>query len=227
MLNSNEILAMVGAKRSTSIWSLIFGIMFTFGLGGLSSLDTGLTISNIVTVGFIGIPLLLFFIIKNKEMKLIDVDANKKPIVIMTIPSNIGLLKKALALSPNNKKDDTYILKQVFLFKTKGFPSSEIEKQIVDYLRAFGVQVDIIVLKDIENPREIQNKFENIVENLMNRDYCAVNVTPGKSTTSIILYELAQKHNIEVQYISSKYDKDNNPVDGTERLTVLKYQYLA
>jgi len=229
MLSSNDILAPLGAKRGTSIWAIVFQIMLIFGLGMVpgffEKLNQGMTAYNLITVFFILIPIIVYLVTKNREMKLLDVDATQKPIVIMTIPSNISLLKKSLVLSESqsNKK---YELQEVYFLKTRGFPSRDVEKSIIDFLKAYEIRVHKVVLNNIDNPREVQVQFENILEKIDSSKNCAVNITSGQKTTSLFLYELAKQHDIEVHYISSKYDKDNKPVDGTEKLTALEYKYL-
>jgi hypothetical protein len=229
MLNSNDILAPLGAKRGTSIWVVMLQIMLIFGLGMVpgffEKLNQGISTYNLITVFFILVPIIVYLITKNRELKLHNVDATQKPIVIMTIPSNFNLLKKSLALS-DSESNKKYELQEVYFLKTKGFPSQDIEKEIITFLKAYNIRVHNIELKNIENPREVQVQFKNILEKVDSPDNCAVNITSGQKTTSLFLYELARQHDIEVHYISSKYDKDNNPVDGTEKLTALEYEYL-
>lgn len=233
MLNSNEILGSLGVKRGTSVVTMLLIIMMTVGLGMFSSfyekVEKGeLTLSySLIAVFLIFIPIAIFFFQRSREIKMISVPAEQKRIVIMTFPSNIGLLKKSLNLSENVPMEkNKFGVEQIFFLKTKDFPSKDIEVQILDFVHAYGIKSKKIILNNIENPREIQVKFETIVGNVNSTKNCAVNITPGKSTTSIFLYELAQQSEMEVQYISSKYDKNNNPIDGTEQLTKLQYSFM-
>ena len=233
MINSNEILAPLGVKRGTSLITIVLILMVIVGVAMLGTIpdkiDKGaINLWYFLTMTLlILIPFSVFMFKKNREIKMENIAAEQKSIVIMVIPSNIGLLKKSLNFSDTTSfKNNKFGIKEIYFLKTKGFPLEKVENEIVDFIKAYGIKVKKIILDNIENPREIQMKFENIVESIDSVKHCAVNITPGKSTTSLFLYELAQNHGIEVQYISSKYDKENNPIDGTEKLTKLQYTYL-
>jgi hypothetical protein len=72
-------------------------------------------------------------------------------------------------------------------------------------------------LTSFENPREIQYKFREILANVYSQKNLNLNISTGKASTSIILFELAKFENIGVEYLSSGYGSDNQPIEGTEQ----------
>ena len=227
MIHSNEILAPLGVKRGTSVITIMLVVMFMLGVGMFPGIidrwEKGIGSYIIIGFLFLVIPLLVFWYVRNKEMRLKNMPANKKSIIILPMMSNIGLAKKILELYKDNGE---LLIKKIFILKTKDFPKKEEAQKIFDYLEAFGIDIEVITMKSIENPREIQTYFEHFVSGLPDKSNCAVNSISGKATTSVFLYELAKKNDIEIHYISSHYDKENNPVDGTEKLYTLIYQYI-
>jgi len=228
MIFSNEILAPIGIKRETSPMSMLLQIMIILGIGMIPATvdkySSGSYLFVFISFIFVVVPMIVFFIVKNREIILRSIKADMKPIIIMPMISNIGLAKKILSLY---KVNDRITIKKLFLLKTVNFPvDKKLGSQIIDLLKGYGLDVEIVTVKHIDNPKELQMHINKIVKNINTIENCAINISSGKASTSVILYELAQRYDIEIHYIASKYDKENNPVDGTEQLTTLKNEYL-
>ncbi|CAA6799144.1 MAG: Unknown protein [uncultured Sulfurovum sp.] len=227
MVKSKDMLSAFGVDRGSII---LPKLMVGFGVALLIKFfftKEESLLNWAIPIVLIGIPIILYWILKTKELKIESVLAMQKSSIIMVFPSNLGLLKKALHI-PDNKplKHNKSGVKQMYFLKTNNFPSKEEQEKIRYFLKAYGIGIKILNLKSLENPNEIRVALEGILNNVENKNNYAVNITSGTKTSSIFLNEVAKLHNIEVHYLSSKYDKDNNPVDGTENIYRIEYEYV-
>lgn len=182
-----------------------------------------------VTCLLLGIPIVYYWISKSRELKLDSVLATQKSVLIMVFPSNLGLLKKVLQI-PDNKPHgvNKYGVKKIYFLKPKGLPVEEdLRSAMVKLLEAYDITIEMIKINTLENPKEVQYEIEKILSTVKDyKDNCAINITPGTKTSSIFLYEVARQNGIEVHYLSSRYNKENQPVDGTENIYRLEHEYV-
>ena len=228
-IRSKNILALFNVEKGSLI---VPNLMVVLGTGALvkilSSSEEFSLVDWVTPLFLLGLPLLVYFIVKTKELHYKSILATQKNVLIMVFPSSLSLLKKVLNIPENEALDkNKFGVKKIYFLVTKNMPvTKEEEEAMLDFLRAYGVKVEIRRVDVLENPKKLQFEFEKIVETIPNKKNCAVNVQTGTKVSSIFLYELARKNNIEVHYLSSLYDKENNPIDGSENLYTLESEYL-
>jgi len=228
-ITSKDILASFNVEKGSL---LIPNLMIVLGIGTLTKMLASNEIFSLFNwltpLVLLGLPLLVYFIVKTKELRYKNILAIQKSVLIMVFPSNLSLLKKVLNIPQNEALDkNKFGVEKIYFLVTKNMPLKEEEKDaMLDFLSAYGVKVEIRRVDALENPKKLQFEFEKIVKTIPNKVNCAVNVQTGTKASSIFLYELALKNNIEVHYLSSLYDQENNPIDGSESLYTLESEYL-
>lgn len=228
-LNSKDILGAFNVEKGSMI---VPNLMVVLGTGTLiklmSSSGEVSLISWVLPLILLGLPLLTYLIVKMKELSFIKVEAQQKSVLIMVFPSNISLLKKLIRIPENEAlKNNKFGVQKIYFLRTKNMPiTEENRKSIEDFLNAYGIEVKIRQVDAIENPKVVQYAVETILDELPNKENCAINIQTGTKASSIILYEVALKNAVEVHYLSSLYDKDNNPIDESETLYTLQSEYI-
>jgi len=194
----------------------------------MSSSDEVTLISWILPLILLGLPLLVYLILKMKELRFTKVVAKQKSILIMVFPSNLSLLKKLLSIKENESlKSNKFGVTEIYFLVTKNMPIKKEDKEAIEkFLKAYGIKTSERRVDALENPKKLQYEVEKILEEIPHKQNCAINVQTGTKASSIILYEIANKNGVDVHYLSSLYDKENNPIDGSENIYTLQSEYV-
>ena len=207
-----DLFSAIGLSEYSPIKSLVVVIMFLSGIGIFSDSIVDLVDGQKYTKLMISIVIffIVFIIYKylgKKEMQLTEIRSEGKQKMILFFPSNLALLKKIL---------HNHSIEELFFIKTKNFPSEREYSEITDHLKSKNIKFSFEIIENENNIREIKNAFLTISEKIVNQDLCVVNITPGKTLGSIVLYELAKYKRISVEYLNSQYNKYNMPIENTE-----------
>ena len=149
-----------------------------------------------------------YYYLGQQELKIVKELSSDKEIMILVTPSNVNHLAKIIK---GHKLHTIYILKE------KNFPPKEQYEEIKVFLEGQNIKLHEYVLSSLENPRELQYKFKEILAQVDTTQKLSLNISTGKASTSIILFELAKFENIGVEYLSSAYDENNQPIEGTSQ----------
>lgn len=228
-MNSKDLLEDVFNVKNGSL--ILLRIMAAIGitiLGKNIFSDESSLFNWIISLFLLGIPIGYYLILRRKELRYSQVVATQKNILIMVFPSNLSLLKKVLNISNNKSLDkNKFGVQKIYFLRTKNMPLTQENKDMMlGFLKAYSIEIEIRQVDALENPLRLQDEVEDILGKIQNKNNCAINVQTGTKASSIFLYELALKNEIEVHYLSSLYDKDNNPIDKSENLYTLKSEYL-
>jgi len=228
-LKSKDILDMFNVEK---VSLLMPNLMIVLGTGTLvnlmSSTNEVSLISWILPLILLGVPLLIYVFLKMKELRFTKVLATQKSILIMVFPSNLGLLKKLLSIKENKGlKNNKFGVEEIYFLVTKNMPIKKEDKDAIEkFLEAYGIKITERRVDALENPKKLQYEVEKILDEIQNKENCAINVQTGTKASSIILYEIANKNGVDVHYLSSLYDKENNPIAGSENLYTLQSEYV-
>jgi hypothetical protein len=206
-----DLLGAIGLNEHAPIKSLFVAIIFLASIGIFADSIVDIIEQQVFTKFFIALSMFLivyvsYYYLGQQELKIVKELSSDKEIMILVTPSNVNHLTKIIR---GHKLHTIYILKE------KNFPSTEQYSEIKTFLEERNIKLHESVLSSLENPRELQYKFQEILAEVDSTQKLSLNVSTGKASTSIILFELAKFENIGVEYLSSAYDEDNNPIDGT------------
>jgi hypothetical protein len=206
-----DLLGAIGLNEHAPIKSLFVAIIFLASIGIFADSIVDIIEQQVFTKFFIALSMFLivyvsYYYLGQQELKIVKELSSDKEIMILVTPSNVNHLTKIIR---GHKLHTIYILKE------KNFPSTEQYSEIKTFLEERNIKLHESVLSSLENPRELQYKFQEILAEVDSTQKLSLNVSTGKASTSIILFELAKFENIGVEYLSSQYDKENHPINGT------------
>jgi len=206
-----DLFGAIGLNEYAPIKSIIVVILFLAAIGIFADSIVDIVEKQELTKFFIALSMFImvyvaYYYLGQQELKIVKELSSNKEIMILVTPSNVNHLSKIIR---------GHNLHTIYILKEKNFPSTEQYKEIKDFLANRNIKLHESVLSSLENPRELQYKFQEILANIDSTEKLSLNVSTGKASTSIILFELAKFEKIEVEYLSSEYDKHNQPIDGT------------
>ncbi len=206
-----DLLGAIGLNEHTPIKSLFIVIIFLASIGIFADSIVDIIEQQVFTKFFIALSMFLvvyvaYYYLGQQELKIVKELSSDKEIMILVTPSNVNHLSKIIR---GHKLHTIYILKE------KNFPSVEQYNEIKAFLEEKKIKLHESVLSSLENPRELQYKFQEILAQIDSTQKLSLNVSTGKASTSIILFELAKFEKIGVEYLSSAYDENNQPINGT------------
>jgi len=208
-----DLLGAVGLNEYAPIKSLFIVILFLASIGIFADSIVDIVEQQIFTKLIISLCLFMlvylgYYYLGQQELKIVKELSSDKEIMILVTPSNVGHLKKIVG---------GHKLHTIYLLKEKSFPPKEKYTEIKSFLKEQDIKLHTSILSSLENPRELQYKFKEILAQVDSTQKLSLNISTGKSSTSIILFELAKFENIGVEYLSSMYDENNTPITGTEQ----------
>ena len=208
-----DLLGAVGLNEYAPIKSLFIAIIFLASIGIFADSIVDIIEQQNFTKLFIALVMfaivyVAYYYLGQQELKIVKELSSDKEIMILVTPSNVNHLGKIIK---GHKLHTLYILKE------KNFPSAEQYTEIKTFLEGQNIKLHEYVLSSLENPRELQYKFKEILAQVDSTQKLSLNVSTGKASTSIILFELAKFENIGVEYLSSAYDENNKPIEGTSQ----------
>jgi len=211
MTIKKDLLGAIGLNEYAPIKSLLIAIIFLASIGIFADGIVDIIEQQIFTKLFIALVMFVivyisYYYLGQQELKIVKELSSDKEIMILVTPSNVNHLSKIIH---GHKLHTIYILKE------KNFPSLEQYNEIKTFLKDKKIKLHEYVLSSLENPRELQYKFKEILAQIESTQKLSLNVSTGKASTSIILFELAKFENIGVEYLSSAYDQKNQPIEGT------------
>jgi len=206
-----DLFGAIGLNEYAPIKSIIVVILFLAAIGIFADSIVDIVEQQEFTKFFIALSMFVmvyvtYYYLGQQELKIVKELSSNKEIMILVTPSNVNHLSKIIR---------GHNLHTIYILKEKNFPSTEQYKEIKDFLAKSNIKLHESVLSSLENPRELQYKFQEILANIDSTEKLSLNVSTGKASTSIILFELAKFEKIEVEYLSSEYDKHNQPINGT------------
>ena len=206
-----DLFGAIGLNEYAPIKSIIVVILFLAAIGIFADSIVDIVEQQEFTKFFIALSMFVmvyvtYYYLGQQELKIVKELSSNKEVMILVTPSNVNHLSKIIR---------GHNLHTIYILKEKNFPSTEQYKEIKDFLANSNIKLHESVLSSLENPRELQYKFQEILANIDSTEKLSLNVSTGKASTSIILFELAKFEKIEVEYLSSEYDKHNQPIDGT------------
>jgi len=206
-----DLFGAIGLNEHAPLKSLFIVIIFLVAIGIFADSIVDIVERQVFTKLFIALSLFFvvyvaYYYLGKQELKIVKALSSDKEIMILVTPSNVNHLMKIVR---GHKLHSIYILKE------KNFPPKEKYKEIKDFLKEQNITLYESILNSLENPIELQYKFQEILANIDSTDKLSLNVSTGKASTSIILFELAKFENIGVEYLSSEYDENNKPIIGT------------
>jgi hypothetical protein len=206
-----ELFGAIGLNEYTPIKSLVVVIIFLASIGIFADGIVDIIEHQVFLKLFIALVMftmvyIAYYYLGKQELKIVKELSSDKEIMILVTPSNTNHLNKIIR---------GHNLHTIYILKEKNFPSKEQYDKIKEFLKEKKIKLHESVLSSLENPRELQYKFKEILAQVDSTQKLSLNVSTGKASTSIILFELAKFEKIGVEYLSSVYDKDNHPIDGT------------
>lgn len=206
-----DLLGAVGLNEYAPIKSLFVVVIFLASIGIFADSIVDIIEQQVFTKLFIALGMFVivyvsYYYLGQQELKIIKEISTEKEIMILVTPSNVNHLKKIIR---------GHQLHTLYILKEKNFPSIEQYNEIKEFLVEEKIKLHEFILSSLENPRELQYKFREILAQIDVKEQLSLNVSTGKASTSIILFELAKFENIGVEYLSSAYDENNNPIDET------------
>lgn len=213
MTIKKDLFGAIGLNEYAPIKSLLIAIIFLASIGIFADGIVDIIEQQIFTKLFIALVMFVivyisYYYLGQQELKIVKELSSDKEIMILVTPSNVNHLSKIIY---GHKLHTIYILKE------RNFPSLDQYNEIKSFLKNKKIKLHEYVLSSLENPRELQYKFKEILAQIESTQKLSLNVSTGKASTSIILFELAKFENIGVEYLSSAYDQKNQPVEGTSQ----------
>ena len=201
----------IGLNEHAPIKSLFVVIIFLASIGIFADGIVDIIEQQVFTKFFIALVMFVivyvsYYYLGQQELKIVKEISSDREIMILVTPSNVNHLTKIIR---------GHKLHTIYFLKEKNFPSTEQYSAIKAFLEEKNIKLREFVLRSLENPRELQYKFQEILAEVDSTKKLSLNVSTGKASTSIILFELAKFENIGVEYLSSQYDKENHPINGT------------
>jgi len=208
-----DLFGAIGLNEHAPIKSLLIVIIFLASIGIFTDGIADIIEHHNFTKFFISIVMFLivyigYYFLGQQELKIVKELSSDKEIMILVTPSNVNHLMKIIKV---------HNIHTLYILKEKNFPSNEQYNAIKAFLKEKNITLHEYILNSLENPKELQYQFQNILAQLNSTKNLILNVSTGKSSTSIILFELAQFEKIGVEYLSSEYDENNKPITGTEQ----------
>ena len=206
-----DLFGAIGLNEHAPIKSIFVVIIFLASIGIFADGIVDIIEQQVFTKIFIALSMFLivyiaYYYLGKQELKIVKELSTNKEIMILVTPSNVNHLSKIIR---------GHNLHTIYILKEKNFPSKEQYQEIKDFLAKKNIKLHESVLSSLENPRELQYEFHEILANIDSKKRLSLNVSTGKASTSIILFELAKFEKIGVEYLSSEYDEHNHPIDGT------------
>ncbi len=206
-----DLFGAIGLNEHAPIKSIFVVIIFLASIGIFADGIVDIIEQQVFTKIFIALSMFLivyvaYYYLGKQELKIVKELSTNKEIMILVTPSNVNHLSKIIR---------GHNLHTIYILKEKNFPSKEQYQEIKDFLVQKNIKLYESVLSSLENPRELQYKFQEILANIDSKKKLSLNVSTGKASTSIILFELAKFEKIGVEYLSSAYDEHNQPINGT------------
>jgi hypothetical protein len=216
------LLSAFGLSEKASIVAILIVLSALMGVGMTADLIAGddrQWIGLILLAGSFGTYLFFNYRSRNLTFKPLPVDRSKK-YLISIIPSNIDLLNSLKKFYPNLQK--IYFIHDNFSNDKVDKVKEEIKKD-----ETFYSQAKYLKVKSTQEPQNIISSFEDILEefkenSIENRDIL-IEVTSGQTLTSLTLYYLSTQYKIEIAYLVSKYDKNNNVIKDSATATTIKF----
>jgi len=206
-----DLLGAIGLNEHAPIKSLFIVIIFLASIGIFADgivdvIEQQFFLKLVIALVMFVIVYVAYYYLGQQELKIVKELSSDKEMMILVTPSNVNHLSKIIR---GHKLHTLYILKE------KNFPSPEQYQAIKTFLAEKKIKLHESVLSSLENPRELQYKFQEILSGIDSTQKLSLNVSTGKASTSIILFELAKFENVGVEYLSSEYDANNQPINGT------------
>jgi len=206
-----DLFGAIGLNEHAPIKSIFVVIIFLASIGIFADGLVDIVEQQVFTKLFISLSMFLivyvaYYYLGRQELKIVKELSSNKEIMILVTPSNVNHLSKIIR---------GHNLHTIYILKEKNFPSKEQYQEIKEFLAKKSIKLHESVLSSLENPRELQYEFHEILANIDSKKRLSLNVSTGKASTSIILFELAKFEKIGVEYLSSEYDEHNHPIDGT------------
>ena len=206
-----DLFGAIGLNEHAPIKSIFVVILFLSSIGIFADGIVDIVEQQTFTKLFIALSMFLVVYISyrylgNQELRIVKELSSDKEVMILVTPSNVNHLSKIIS---------NHNLHTIHILKEKKFPSNEAYSEIKAFLKTENIELKEYVLTSLENPREIQYKFREILAHEDSIESLTLNISTGKASTSIILFELAKFENIGVEYLSSAYDENNQPINGT------------
>jgi len=208
-----DLLGAIGLNEHAPLKSLFVAVIFLSSIGIFADSIVDMIEGQKFTKLFIALSMFSIVYISyrylgSQELKIVKELSTDKEVMILVTPSNANHLEKIIG---------QHKLRSIHILKEKGFPKEEAYNDIKVLLKEKNIILKEYILTSLENPREIQYKFTEILSHIDSREKLTLNISTGKASTSIILFELAKFENIGVEYLSSGYDQENHPIEGTEQ----------
>jgi len=208
-----DLLGAIGLNEHAPLKSLFIVVIFLASIGIFADSIVDIIEQQNFSKLFIAFGMFLvvymsYRYLGEQELKIVKELSSDKEIMILVTPSNVNHLKKIVR---------GHNLHTMYILKEKGFPFKESYTEIKEFLKREKIELKEYVLKSLENPNELQDSFGAIVEMVDVKNHLSLNISTGKASTSIILFELAKFQGIMVEYLSSAYDNENHPIEGTEQ----------
>ena len=206
-----DLLGAVGLNEYAPVKSLVVVILFLAAIGIFADSIVDMIekqdfLKFFVSLVLFGVVYLLYYYLGKQELKIVKELSTDKGVMLLVTPSNANHLEKIIG---------QHKLKSIHIFKEKAFPKVEEYALIKALLIEKKIELHEYIVESLENPREIQSKFNEALSQVENLNDATLNISTGKASTSIILFELARFKAISVEYLSSAYSHENKPIEGT------------
>ena len=220
MKTKKHILGAIGLNEYAPVKSVLLVILFLSSIGifadGLMDVITSIwNFNTYEKYEKIGIGLILFFLVYifyhylgNMDLKIKKEPSVNKEVMITFFPSNVDLLRKIIK---------AHSLKKIYFIKTKNFPPDDKYASCINLLDKLHIEHKEFYVNDKDNPKEIKNRFDEIVAFDLESTQTVVNITAGTSVSSIVLYELGSSQKFTVEYLQNDYDTNNQPIQNSEK----------
>lgn len=215
-----NLLSTIGLNEYAPLKSIFLAIIFLGAIGIFADGMVDLILESLKIPKIILAIVLFTFVyfiynwLGKKELKLNEKLSERKIELIMFCPSNLELLEKTVL---------PHKLKKIFFIKTKEFPSQEEYKKMKEFLKSKEIILNDFIVDSKDNPRTLKDTFFRILSSISEKYNVVVNVTSGGVVASLVLNECANFFNIDVEYIGSEYDQNNNIIPGTSKSTIIDF----
>ncbi|MBU1668187.1 hypothetical protein KKC13_07180 [bacterium] len=208
-----DLLGAIGLNEYAPIKSLFVVVIFLAAIGIFADgivdiIETQSFGKLFISIGMFLVVYVMYLYLGRQELKIVKELSTNKEVMILVTPSNVDHLRKIIG---------KHKLHTIHILKEKRFPRDEVYSEIKAFLKSREIELKEYILTSLENPREIHYKFREILAHTDETKEITLNISTGKASTSIILFELAKFENIGVEYLSSAYDETNQPIEGSEQ----------
>jgi len=208
-----DLLGSIGLNEHAPIKSLLVVVIFLAAIGIFADsiveiIEQQNFTKLFISMGMFLVVYVMYLYLGRQELKIVKELSTNKEVMILVTPSNVDHLRKIIG---------KHKLRTIHILKEKSFPRDEVYGEIKAFLKSKEIELKEYILKSLENPKEIQDKFKEILAHTDKTKKITLNISTGKASTSIILFELAKFENIGVEYLSSAYDETNHPIEESEQ----------